>query len=950
MQRIVLKLVFCITVVLCLTASVYAASGVSIEIGPPKTAKPGDLITHVFTIKNTGTNADQYNLKITLPAGWVALPIPSQVSLAVGETSQVFLTVIVPGKATAGSYNVVLRATSTTNPSIWAEAEGVIEAVSTVGLELEAFKIARAPPGTEARHIIRVRNTGNMADTYRIEVTISKDWPLRAVHGQIQVLPGDQGEFTTAVLVPYRALPGSRYDLWFEVTSAIDPTITQTLMITATVVPPPPEKVRIQLYPEIPVTIRMNLTGEGNPKFGLSLAGELPGIGHLDISRLFGVSGMLDQGAGFHTSKLGVDWGSVSVSGAFAKLSGEGLRFLWDGMEIGGAELLLTDVGKGFAVSWEWEKGRLRLVSVGVEDALRYGVNEIQFSGTLSDTFSLAAILASANTQSGPSSAFQVKPSIRNDLVSGHIELAKVSPGFPEKPESNTFGWGLSFGATGSSLTGGFSIIRDETLTDAGPPQVFTADHGFHATASILLNPQMSVTLSLGLEGKESDDIPKTTEEGSSTASIIVSPGVNRTGWSLGASFKHTWDDVAGMGFLATGLELSEELSVGQIAVSSTLGLDLIRDLVTGTVSDTSSSFSLRCAFPQGLLSPTIELSVNNGRASLATDFSWSEVTGLSFHASFDLPLTSEGGFSAAVEFTFPVSIPFFGPTYGVIQGRTFIDSNKNGILDVGEKGAPGVLLTANGQQAITGSSGRFVFSLLLPGIYQIAIAQLPVGLSPLIEPSTQVKLKVGQVVELPPIPMESKSRISGFVFHDLNQNKTRDPGEPGVAGVQLAIHNAIFQKRITTDSSGGFVVQVPPGTYTVELVQSTLPNRFEPTTPTRVQVLVKEMAFVRAQFGVYQHPRQLIFAPQAPIARFNYTPSLATVGQRITFDALTSEAVEGKIVFYNWEFRKGSRVLKADGQQVSVIFEEAGTWLVTLEVTDSNGRTSQVQGIIMVQ
>ena len=341
---------------------------------------------------------------------------------------------------------------------------------------------------------------------------------------------------------------------------------------------------------------------------------------------------------------------------------------------------------------------------------------------------------------------------------------------------------------------------------------------------------------------------------------------------------------------------------------------------------------------------------MNNGRTSLATDFSWSEATGLSFHASFDLPLTSEGGFSAAVEFTFPVSIPFFGPTYGAIQGRTFIDSNKNGILDAGEKGAPDVLLTANGQQAITGSSGRFVFSLLLPGIYQIAIAQLPVGLSPLIEPSAQVKLKVGQVVELPPIPMESKSRISGFVFHDLNQNKTRDPGELGVAGVQLVIHNAIFQKRITTDSSGGFAVEVPPGTYTVELVVSTLPSRFEPTTPTKVQVLVKEMAFVRAQFGAYQHPRQLIFAPQAPIARFNYTPSLATVGQRITFDASTSEAVVGKIVSYNWEFRKGARVLKADGQRVSVIFEEAGTWLVTLEVTDSNGRTSQVQGVIMVQ
>ena len=123
MQRTVLKLVFCIIVVLCLTASVYAASGVSLEVGPRKTAKPGDLVTLVFVIENTGTVADQYNLKLTLPAGWAALPIPSQVSLTVGETKQVFLTVIVPGGATAGTYAAVLRATSVGDPSVWAEAE-----------------------------------------------------------------------------------------------------------------------------------------------------------------------------------------------------------------------------------------------------------------------------------------------------------------------------------------------------------------------------------------------------------------------------------------------------------------------------------------------------------------------------------------------------------------------------------------------------------------------------------------------------------------------------------------------------------------------------------------------------------------------------------------------------------------------------------------------------------
>jgi len=239
MQRIVLKLVFCITVVLCLTASVYAASGVSLDVGLPKTAKPGDLITHVFTIKNTGTDADQYNLKLTRPAGWAALPIPSQVSLAVGVTSQIFLTIIVPGGATAGTYAAVLRATSVGDPSVWAETEGVIELIPTAALALEASQISRAPPGAEAKHVFRIRNTGNVVDTYRIEVKIYKDWTLRVSLAEVQVLPGGQEEFIVTVRVPRTVTPGTRYYLWVEATSQADSTVTETLQLATSVAPPP---------------------------------------------------------------------------------------------------------------------------------------------------------------------------------------------------------------------------------------------------------------------------------------------------------------------------------------------------------------------------------------------------------------------------------------------------------------------------------------------------------------------------------------------------------------------------------------------------------------------------------------------------------------------------------------------------------------------------------------
>jgi len=84
MHRVVGLLVFCLAAVIWLHSSVGAAYGVSVEVGPPKTAKPGDLVTHVFVVTNTGTVADQYDLRLTLPNGWTALPVPGQVSLGGG--------------------------------------------------------------------------------------------------------------------------------------------------------------------------------------------------------------------------------------------------------------------------------------------------------------------------------------------------------------------------------------------------------------------------------------------------------------------------------------------------------------------------------------------------------------------------------------------------------------------------------------------------------------------------------------------------------------------------------------------------------------------------------------------------------------------------------------------------------------------------------------------------
>jgi len=186
------------------------------------------------------------------------------------------------------------------------------------------------------------------------------------------------------------------------------------------------------------------------------------------------------------------------------------------------------------------------------------------------------------------------------------------------------------------------------------------------------------------------------------------------------------------------------------------------------------------------------------------------------------------------------------------------------------------------------------------------------------------VNLAAGREIELS-LPMESKSQIGGSVFHDLNKNGVRDAGEPGVAGV--------------TDSVGRFSLEVPPGTYTVELVVASLPARFEPTTPTRVQVLVKERAFARVQFGAWQRPREIIVTFVPPVARFAWSPERPKAYETVTLDASESYDPNGRVVKYEWDLEVRGKHIRREGKIIQYAFPE-GTHRVTLTVTDNDGLT----------
>ena len=94
---------------------------------------------------------------------------------------------------------------------------------------------------------------------------------------------------------------------------------------------------------------------------------------------------------------------------------------------------------------------------------------------------------------------------------------------------------------------------------------------------------------------------------------------------------------------------------------------------------------------------------------------------------------------------------------------------------------------------------------------------------------------------------------IGDFVWADLNGDGVQDPGEPGLAGVQVCATDGVDTFCDTTDANGNYrIYGLDTGTYTVTLNLDTVPENYQPTTPTSLEVtLTAGQQFSNADFGL---------------------------------------------------------------------------------------------------
>ncbi len=87
----------------------------------------------------------------------------------------------------------------------------------------------------------------------------------------------------------------------------------------------------------------------------------------------------------------------------------------------------------------------------------------------------------------------------------------------------------------------------------------------------------------------------------------------------------------------------------------------------------------------------------------------------------------------------------------------------------------------------------------------------------------------------------------------------------------------------------------------------------------------------------------------QPPVAAFSYLPTNPTVGQQILFQGASSYDSDGTVISYYWNFGDGQTSGPSGASSVYHQYSAAGTYTVTLTVTDNGGLTNSVSHTVQV-
>ena len=936
---------FCCLMLLAVAAGVAGVAvpvAGQVEIRPPAepvTVEPGDLATLVFTLTQSGDRARTFELDAMLPDGMSLIAPLSPIGVAPGAREPVFVTVAVDVGVEAGPTEIRLEARAADDAALRATAVGIVEVLATHRFRIAPPATQTVERGSTAELPFAVTNRGNVIEQLALMAEAPAGWSVEVDPTGLELLPGETREVQVLVRLP-QAIEAIRHRVALVARSLrVDTEVSETA--TLRVRPPGPEDVDGTLDLQVPTRLALQATSSdgGPPHWGLRLHGRTrPAPGRLVDYRLtvanlaepLDVRGHIElEGARFggRVGDLSLPLApGVGLTGPGAQLTVKGGATSRSRATLGLAR------GSGDAIQVGGH------AAIGIGDVTpSFGARVHPASGTMIGAFGLDAELPLIDEVStvaalsrGSGEPFDVAWQLVAERAFGPFglsaEASYAGPGFLGSPRDQiSMEIRQRLRHRNATLNAHASGRMTNIGADPSRPSPIETDLG--TSMRLSFTDRTSLAGRFDLAFREDAFVPTKIDDISQEIGILLTQRLGPARLTAGYERHETRDDVAAQIDVETAWSATGSLALGPVLPTFHLERRSHWDGSSHALLKRwhRAEAGVRVRLPHASLSFGLahrpeERTVSAGFRATPGAFSVSSDGRLRWTDA----ATPEASAQVTVGVTFPVPLPFW-PVRSRVAGRVFVEGDPS-------QGIAEAVIAVGGRFVRTDERGRFRTPPLAPGSQSLTLERLPLGLSPAVELPIDLELAAGEERDVA-IPVTQEGVIRGIVFDDRNEDGQRQTGEPGLDGIRVHLAGAASRETVTA-GDGRFVITAPTGHHTVGLDETTLPPRFEPTTPVDVNVDLHRGETVTIAFGAVE----VVQVRFAPMAAFSVSTASPRVGDAVTFDAAGSIDPDGEIVAYDWDF-DGDGQPDAHGSTVNHAFAEPGEHEVTLTVTDDDGQ-----------
>ncbi|MCK4405123.1 MAG: hypothetical protein KAV43_01270 [Hadesarchaea archaeon] len=184
---------------------------------------PGETLSYVVTVFNTGNIEDSYTLENMDNEGWTLTLDNALLTIPPWENRMTTLSVIIPENAIPCTEdNITVTATSTENAEVSAENSCIAHVKVLRGVEVSISpENQSAPPEETLTYEVTVTNTGNVEDTYDLAASDNAvpSWNPTVSPTSLTIAAGGSDTTTLSVTIPESALACTEDNITVTATS-----------------------------------------------------------------------------------------------------------------------------------------------------------------------------------------------------------------------------------------------------------------------------------------------------------------------------------------------------------------------------------------------------------------------------------------------------------------------------------------------------------------------------------------------------------------------------------------------------------------------------------------------------------------------------------------------------------------------------------------------------------